>query len=380
MTDVTTAPRQGRGRGAARREPDDSEILRLGQLFNKGFGGIGMLLVLGFALSLSTDVFLTGTNLDNLGRQVSIYAILAVAQLLVILTAGIDLSVGSVVGLSGVVAAKAVFDTTGGAHVLWAVLLALAVGALAGLVNGVLVAAVRLPPFIVTLGMMGIARGATLLLTGGRTVQPLPDGFSELAGGTVLGIANLTWLMLIITVLVGVFLRRTVWGRYVYAVGSNAESARLTGVPVRAVQITAYTLCGTLAALAGLLLASRLGNGVPTAGTGYELQAIAACVIGGASLFGARGTALGALVGALVVGLLDNGGTLLGIDPFWLQILTGVLILAAVAAEHLRNLRGPRSRDTAASAAAAAAADAAGDAAGGSAGDDREAAGTGRQT
>lgn len=331
MTDVTRAPR---------REPEDDEILKLGQIFNKGLGGIPILLVLAFGLSLTTDVFLTGTNLDNLGRQVSIYAIIGVGELLVIITAGIDLSVGSVVGIAGVVAATAVFETAGGIPTLWAAALALAAGALAGLINGMLVAVVRLPPFIVTLGMMGIARGVTLLVTGGRTIQPLPAAFTELAGGAVFGVANLTWLMLIVTVVVAFFLRRTVWGRYMYAVGSNAESARLTGVPVRAVQISAYMLSGTLAALAGLLLASRLGNGVPTAGTGYELQAIAACVIGGASLFGARGTALGALVGALVVGLLDNGGTLLGIDPFWLQVLTGVLILAAVAAEKLQNLRG----------------------------------------
>jgi len=339
MTDVTSAPPDKPRSGRTRKEPDDSEILRLDQVFSKGLGGIPILLLLAFALSLTTDVFLTGTNLDNLGRQVSIYAILGVGELLVIITAGIDLSVGSVVGIAGVVAATAVFDTAGGMSVVWAVVLALAVGALAGVINGVLVAVLRLPPFIVTLGMMGIARGATLLITGGRTVQPLPGGFSSLAGGSVFGVANLIWLMLIVAVVVALFLRRTVWGRYMYAVGSNTESARLSGVPVRAVQISAYTLCGILAALAGLLLASRLGNGVPTAGTGYELQAIAACVIGGASLFGARGTALGALAGALVVRLLDNGGTLLGIDPFWLQILTGVLILAAVAAEHLQGLR-----------------------------------------
>ncbi|MCP2163872.1 ABC transporter permease [Goodfellowiella coeruleoviolacea] len=340
MTDVsTTAPKTPR---RARREPDDSEILRLSQVFAKGLGGIPVLLLLAFALSLATDSFLTGTNLDNLGRQVSIYAVLAAAELLVILTAGIDLSVGSVVGLAGVVAAKTMFETTGGLPVVWGVLLALLVGAVAGLVNGLLVAFLKLPPFIVTLGMMGIARGTTLLLTQGRTVQPLPEGFATLAGGEFLGVANLIWLMLLVTVVVGLLLRRTVWGRYVYAIGSNAESARLTGVPVRLVQVSAYTLAGLLAAFAGVLLASRLGNGVPTAGDGYELQAIAACVIGGASLFGARGTALGALVGALVVGLLNNGGTLLGVDPFWLQIAIGVLILAAVAAEHLQNLRTRR--------------------------------------
>jgi len=141
--------------------------------------------------------------------------------------------------------------------------------------------------------------------------------------------------------LFALLLRRTVWGEYLYAVGSSSESARLTGVPVRRMLISAYTLSGLLAAAAGVLLASRLGNGVPTAGNGYELQAIAACVIGGASLFGAKGSAFGALVGALVVGLLNNGGTLLGIDPFWLQIAIGALILAAVATEHVKNLRRP---------------------------------------
>jgi ribose transport system permease protein len=335
MTDtVQPTPRARR-----RREPDESEILRLDQVFRRGFGGIPVLLLLAFALSLATDAFLTGTNLDNLGRQVSIYAIIAVGQLLVILTAGIDLSVGSVVGLAGVIAATAVIETTGALPVMWSVLLALAVGALAGLVNGLLVAVLRMPPFIVTLGMLGIARGVTLLASGGRTIQPLPPEFTALADGTFLGVANLTWIMLGITVIVAFLLRRTVWGEYVYAVGSSAEAARLTGVPVRRVLLSVYMASGLLAALAGVLLASRLGNGVPTAGEGYELQAIAACVIGGASLFGAKGTALGALVGALVVGLLNNGGTLLGIDPFWLQIAIGALILAAVGVEHVRNLR-----------------------------------------
>jgi ribose transport system permease protein len=335
MTDtVQPTPRARR-----RREPDESEILRLDQVFRRGFGGIPVLLLLAFALSLATDAFLTGTNLDNLGRQVSIYAIIAVGQLLVILTAGIDLSVGSVVGLAGVIAATAVIETTGALPVLWSVLLALAVGTLAGLVNGLLVAVLRMPPFIVTLGMLGIARGVTLLASGGRTIQPLPPEFTALADGTLLGVANLTWIMLGITVIVAFLLRRTVWGEYVYAVGSSAEAARLTGVPVRRVLLSVYMASGLLAALAGVLLAARLGNGVPTAGEGYELQAIAACVIGGASLFGAKGTALGALVGALVVGLLNNGGTLLGIDPFWLQIAIGALILAAVGVEHVRNLR-----------------------------------------
>ncbi|MGI5216076.1 ABC transporter permease [Plantactinospora sp. CA-290183] len=344
--DPTTAPPTGAAGESAEQAAGtgEKEVIGVGALLGRGFGGLPVLVVLALGLSLATDTFLTGTNLDNLGRQVSIYAIIAIGQLLVILTAGIDLSVGSVVGLSGVIAAKMVFDTAGGGSVLLAVVLALLAGAAVGLVNGVLVAILRMPPFIVTLGTLGMARGLTLLYTDGRTIQPLPASFTRIAGGEFLGVANLIWLTLLIALLVGFGLRRTIWGRYIYAVGSNPESARLTGVPVKAVLLSVYALAGTLAALGGILLASRLGNGVPTAGTGYELQAIAACVIGGASLFGARGTALGALVGALIVGLLNNGGTLLGIDPFWLQVAIGALILVAVGFDQLQGRRLTRGR------------------------------------
>ncbi|MHA6616098.1 ABC transporter permease [Pseudonocardia sp. DLS-67] len=322
--------------------PAPPQVLTVGDLLGRGVSGLPVLVLLALALSLATDTFLTGTNLDNLGRQVSIFAIIAIGQLLVILTAGIDLSVGSVVGLSGVISASVVFEATAGGQVVLAVLLALLAGAVVGAVNGVLVAVFRMPAFIVTLAGLGIARGATLLITGGRTVQPLPPAFQDIAGGTTLGIANLIWIMLIVAAAVAFALRRTVWGRYVYAVGSNAESARLSGVPVRPVLVSVYAISGLLAGLGGILLASRLGNGVPTSGTGYELQAIAACVIGGASLFGARGTAVGALLGAVIVGLLNNGGTLLGIDPFWLQIAIGVLILVAVGLDQLNARRAAR--------------------------------------
>lgn len=317
----------------------EGQVLSLSGLFGRKISGLPILALLVIGLSLATDTFLTGTNLDNLGRQVSIYAIIAIGQLLVILTAGIDLAVGSVVGLSGVLTAKMVFETSSAGSTVTAILVGLAAGALAGVFNGVLVALFKMPPFIVTLGMLGIARGITLLSTGGRTIQPLPDGFQNIAGGSFLHVANLIWITLVIAITVAFALRRTVWGRYVYAVGSNAESARLSGVPVRGVLISVYALSGLLAGFGGILLASRLGNGVPAAGTGYELQAIAACVIGGASLFGARGTAIGALFGALIVGLLNNGGTLLNIDPFWLQVTIGAVILIAVGLDQLQSRR-----------------------------------------
>lgn len=318
---------------------DNTKVFALSDLLGRNISGLPVLVILVIGLSLATDTFLTGTNLDNLGRQVSIYAIIAIGQLLVILTAGIDLSVGSVVGLSGVLTAKMVFETATVGSTVTAIVIGLLAGAVVGLVNGVLVAVLKMPPFIVTLGMLGVARGVTLLSTGGRTIQPLPDGFQAIAGGSFLGAANLIWITILIVLIVGFALRRTVWGRYIYAVGSNAESARLSGVPVKAVLVSVYTIGGLLAGVGGILLASRLGNGVPTSGTGYELQAIAACVIGGASLFGARGTALGALFGALIVGLLNNGGTLLNIDPFWLQIAIGALILIAVGIDQLRGRR-----------------------------------------
>ncbi|WP_255953689.1 ABC transporter permease [Streptomyces odontomachi] len=321
---------------------DEQEPLGLRELLGRNISGVPILALLVIGLSLSTDTFLTGTNLDNLGRQVSIYAIIALGELLVILTAGIDLSVGSVAGLAGVVAAKTVFETSSGGATLGAIVLGLLVGAAAGAVNGALVAFFRMPPFIVTLGMLGAARGLTLVYTHGRTIQPLPDAFQEIAGGATLHVANLIWLTLIIALAVGFALHRTVWGRYVYAVGSNAESARLSGVPVRGVLVSVYALSGLVAGFGGILLASRLGNGVPTSGTGYELQAIAACVIGGASLFGARGTAVGALLGTIIVGLLNNGGTLLAIDPFWLQVVIGALMVIAVGLDQLQSRR-PRS-------------------------------------
>ena len=211
------------------------------------------------------------------------------------------------------------------------------VGGALGLVNGLLVTKAKLPPFIATLGMLGIARGIVLVITDANTIQPLPEGFQTIANGTILGIPNLLIIFVIITAIAWFVLTRTVFGRYIYAVGSNPESARLAGVPVALVTVSVYAISGLLAALGGVLLTSRLGAGIPTAGTGFELQAIAACVIGGASLFGAKGSALGAATGALIMGVLNNGGNLLTINAFYLQIAIGVLILVAVGFDQLNT-------------------------------------------
>ena len=297
-------------------------------------GGILVLLIFIAALILTTNEFLTLTNLDNLIRQVAVFAILSVGQLFVILTAGIDLSVGSVLGLSGGVTALLL---TGGTSIPVAILAGLGVGLAVGLINGLLVSRLKLPPFIATLGMLGIARGLVLLLTSASTIAPLPDAFNAIANGTLLGLPSLFWILIIVALVAAFVLGRTIFGRYVYAVGSNAESARLSGVPVNAVLLAVYSISGLLAGFAGVLTTSRLGAGIPTAGTGYELQAIAGAVIGGASLSGAKGRVIGAVLGALIMGLLANGGNLLAIDPFYLQIAIGLLIILAVYFDHLQG-------------------------------------------
>ncbi len=297
-------------------------------------GGILVLLIFIAALILTTNDFLTLTNLDNLVRQVAVFAILSIGQLFVILTGGIDLSVGSVLGLSGGVTALLL---AAGAPIPLAILAGLLVGLLVGLINGLLVSRFKLPPFIATLGMLGIARGVVLLLTGARTIAPLPDAFNIIANGSILGLPSLFWILILVAIVAAFVLGRMVFGRYVYAVGSNAESSRLSGVPVNVVLIAVYSISGLLAGFAGVLTTSRLGAGIPTAGTGYELQAIAGAVIGGASLSGAKGRTIGAVLGALIMAILANGGNLLGVDPFYLQIAIGLLIILAV---YFDNLQG----------------------------------------
>jgi ribose transport system permease protein len=322
--------------GAPAAAAQEERVLTFGDVFGRDAGGLIVLLVLFGALTIGSDQFLTGDNMANLARQVAVFGIIAVGQLLVILTAGIDLSVGSVLGLTGCITAELLVHGTG---VPIAILGGLAAGAAIGVFNGVLVAYGKLPPFIVTLGMLGIARGVVLVLTDASTVQPLPESFSNIANGNFLGLPNLLWLFMLVVVVTAFVLRRTVFGRYIYAVGSNPESARLAGVPVTQVLVAVYAIAGLLAAFAGILFTSRLNAGIPTGGTGYELNAIAACVIGGASLFGAKGGAYGAAAGALIVGTLNNGGNLLNINSFYLQIIIGALILIAVAFDQYQGRR-----------------------------------------
>ncbi|MBO0985511.1 ABC transporter permease [Rathayibacter sp. SD072] len=329
-------PAAQNGRSSTTLKP---RVATLGSIAGRESGVLIVLLVVFGALTLASDDFLTGNNLANLARQVSIFGILAIGQLMVILTGGIDLSVGSVLGLAGAVTAQLL---VAGVPILPAVLLGALVGAVLGIITGLLVTRFKLPPFIATLGMLGIARGVVLVITDANTIQGLPEDFQAIANGSVAGVPNLLILFVVIAAAAAFVLKRTVFGRYVYAVGSNPEAARLAGVPVTLVTITVYGIAGLLSAVGGVLLTSRLGAGVPTAGTGFELQAIAACVIGGASLAGARGSAIGAACGALLIGVLNNGGNLLAVNSFYLQIAIGLLILVAVAFDQLNTRNAAR--------------------------------------
>jgi ribose/xylose/arabinose/galactoside ABC-type transport system permease subunit len=277
---------------------------------------------------------MTGNNLSNLVRQTSINGIVALGMTLVIISGGIDLSVGSIVGFAGIMVAILMKS---GMAIVFAVPCALVAAAIFGFLNGFMIFNGRIPPFIATLGSMTIIRGVIMLISNARMVAGLPKPFLAFAQGGILGLPALflVWLALL---LLAIFLtRNTPFGRNVYALGSNVEVARLSGINIKATTYAIYSLCGLMAGVAGILMTSRLANGIPTGGQGYEMDAIASCVIGGASLSGAEGTILGTVLGAVIMATLRNGGNLLGIDPFILQIVNGVIIVAAVFLDQYRK-------------------------------------------
>ncbi len=287
-------------------------------------------------LTLTTENFLTVSNIQNILRQVAIQGINAVGVTLVIITAGIDLSIGSVVALVNVIFAILL---VGGTSMWVGILLVLALATALGFVNGFFIYQFRVPPFIATLAMMSIARGAALLISGGRNIFGLPRSIANFASGTFLGIPNLFWFLIIVIVFMEFLLKKTTFGRYVYAVGSNPEAARLSGVNVKLVIIGVYTIAGFLWGLSGILETSRIWMGVPSTGTGYELDAIASAVLGGASLMGAQGSALGAFLGALVMTTIYNGSVLLNINPFWQRIIVGIILVITVSIDQMREKR-----------------------------------------
>ncbi len=287
------------------------------------------------ALSLLSEHFFTFDNLLNVFRQSAVNALLALGQLLVIVTAGIDLSVGSMLGLSCVLVAMML---KAGVPAPMAVFAAVAIGAALGMTNGLLLTKLRLPhPFIPTLGMMNVARGLALVASGGFPISELPQDFRFWGAGTVAYIPAPVVVVVICCILFHLFLTRTTPGRDIYAIGGNSQAALLSGVPVDRRLIMVYALSGTMAGVAAVVLAGRMNSGFPLAGMGAELDSIAAVIIGGASFFGGVGTVLGTLIGALIMGVLRNGLNLLNVSAYWQTVVIGAVIVVAVWIDVLRK-------------------------------------------
>jgi ribose transport system permease protein len=296
-----------------------------------------LLLVIGTFLSLGTDTFFTVNNLSNISRAFSWIAIAAFGESMIIIIGGIDLSVGAVMALAGLIGARCLVNLP----VPLAIVAGLLTGGLVGWVNGTLVGRVRLPPFIVTLGTMSVTRGIIFGLTGGWPVRNLPQGFRVLGQGDLqLGSLSLPLpvvFMLGLAILVSLLMKKTVLGNYIYTLASSERALLVTGINVVRIKVLVYTLCGMLTAIGGLLMTARLGVAAPTAAVGYELDIIAAAVIGGASLFGSEGSTLGALLGAAVMQMLRNGLVLLGFPAYWQTAALGTMILVFILADHWRR-------------------------------------------
>jgi ribose transport system permease protein len=333
------APADAPGAGAAPpTSPAVAHALRLRQ-----FQSLIALAVMVLALSLLADRFLTVENGFNILRQISVNLCLSVGMTLIILSGGIDLSVGAILGLAGAVAAGllkngvalAAFGVRLEFTVMGAVVAGIAAGAAAGWFNGAAITRFRLPPFVATLGMLSIARGLTMLWTGGFPITSLGDSFGFIGTGAFVGVPMPVWIMVALVAAFVVVTKRTRFGRHIYAVGGNERAALLTGLRVNRVKVAVYTLAGALAGVAGLIVTARLDSAQPNAGLGYELDSIAAVVIGGTSLSGGRGSIMGTVLGCLIIGVLNNGLFLLNVSPFWQQVIKGGVILLAVAIDKM---------------------------------------------
>ncbi len=340
---TSTAPKptmDGPGSG-----PTAKDVRRL-QILNaafelRAFIALGVLIIV---FGILSDSFLSVDNLITMTKHVAINAVLALGMLLVILKGGIDLSVGSIVGLSGVVCGELLqgihipgTDTVAFPPVWVVVILAIAVGSAVGLINGILVTRFNVAPFIATLGMLYVARGTALLISGGSTYPDLAGesargntGFSFIGSGRPLGLPTSIWVMIFLAILATILLAKSPFGRWLYATGGNERASELAGVPVRLVKTMVYVISGGCAAVTGIIIASELTSAAPQAGETFELNAIAAVVIGGAALSGGRGNVRGTLVGAFVIGFLADGLVILGVSTFWQIFIKGAVIILAV--------------------------------------------------
>ncbi|NJM82262.1 MAG: ABC transporter permease [Tabrizicola sp.] len=326
-------------------EGDGGGLKRRFAVYGQKYGILVALVLICLFLSVANEYFLTARNITNVLRQTSINGILAIGMTFVILTRGIDLSVGSVVALAGIVAASlaTTSSTAAAAGGPYPAVVAIAVGLLVGMacgaVSGVVVSRFAVPAFVATLGMLSAARGLTLLYGGGRPVPELTPEFRVIGTGEVAGIPVLVLIFAAVFVIAWWVLSATRFGRHVYAAGGNPHAATVSGINVRRIRFLVYVISGGLAGLAGMMLAARTGSALPQAGIAYELDAIAAVVIGGTSLAGGVGRVTGTLIGALLISVVNNGLDLMGVESYYQQVIKGVLIVAAVMLDQARHRR-----------------------------------------
>ena len=314
--------------------------------YHARFQSLIALLLMIAAFSIFADGFFSGDNFWTVMRQISVKMCLSVGMTMVILTGGIDLSVGSVLALSGAVTAGLLkygmeietFNLYIGYTVIGAVSIGILLGAFMGLFNGVMITRFKIPPFVATLAMMTIARGLTKLYSKGAPITGLGDTFGKIGSEGFLKVPNQVWIAVIIVVVAIVLLKKTRFGRYIYAVGGNEKAAKLSGLNINRIKLMVYTIAGALSAVGGLIVTSKLNSATPIAGEGYELDSIAAVVIGGTSLSGGRGSVLGTVLGVLIIGVLNSGLVIMGVNPFWQKVIKGFVILLAVAIDKL-NIR-----------------------------------------
>jgi ribose transport system permease protein len=309
------------------------------------FQSIIALLLMCVALSLLSDRFLTADNAWNVMRQISVNVVISVGMTMVILTGGIDLSVGSVLAFCGAVTASMLkfgTDFNGlnlhiGFTLFGSLTGGILVGTALGWFNGFTITRLKVPPFVATLAMLTIARGLTMLWTGGFPITGLGNDMAFIGTGWFLGIPMPVWIAGVVVMVAVLVTNKTKLGRYIYAIGGNEKAAELSGLKIKKIKLIVYSIAGALAAIGGIIVTSRLDSAQPNAGTGYELDSIAAVVIGGTSLSGGKGTIMGTVQGALIIGVLNNGLVLLNVSPFWQQVIKGLVILLAVVIEKFNK-------------------------------------------
>lgn len=317
----------------------ETKIMKSGMKVNKGkvlqqLATFGSLIIMVMFFSLTSQYFFSVTNFITIALQTAVVGIIAIGMTFVIITGGIDLSVGSIVAFSGVITGMALKT---GMPMVIAIIIGLLTGTLCGLINGVLISKANLPPFISTLGLMMMGRGLVLAITNGIPVSGLSDSYAGISGGSVMGIPNPVIFLIILAVIFSFILKKTIIGKYTYAVGSNEDASKLSGINVSKVKCFVYGVSGLLSAVSGIILSSRLISAQPTEGMGYEMDAIAAVVIGGASLMGGTGTIIGTILGAFIMSILRNGLNMLNVSGFWQQFAVGAVVLIAVYIDSLKN-------------------------------------------